>query len=67
MLLIPAAVNKLLDRGRAEGRQQVRQEQRKRMREAYEQFGIEVDGVVMLPRTPEVQEFLDAETGESGK
>ncbi len=61
MLLIPAAVNKL----KREGRQEGRQEQRKRMREAYERFGIEVDGVRVLPDTLEVQEFLDSESGQS--
>lgn len=59
MLLIPAAVNKLLDRGRAE--------MDKRYEEAYRRFGIEVDGVVMLPRTPEVREFLDRDSEEPGK
>ena len=61
MLLIPRRIRQL----RREGRQQARQEQRKRMREAYERFGIEVDGVRVLPDTPEVQAFLDSETGDS--
>ena len=57
MLLIPAAIKKL----RREGRW----EQRRRLREAYRRFGVEVDGVVMLPDTPEVQAFLDDESGQS--
>lgn len=32
--------------------------QRARRREAYDRFGVEVDGVRMLPDTPEVREFL---------
>ena len=28
------------------------------MQEAYERFGIELDGVLTLPNTPEVEEFL---------
>ena len=59
MLLIPAAVNKLKREGR--------QERDKRYKEAIRRFGVEVDGVTMLPFTPEVQEFLDGETEESGR
>ena len=50
VLLIPQAVKKIMDRGR--------REQRDRTEEAYKRFGVDVDGVVMLPRTPEVEEFL---------
>ena len=57
MLLIPAAVKKL--------RRQGRQELETRYEEAYRRFGVEVDGVIMLPRTPEVREFLDGETGDN--
>lgn len=35
-----------------------REQQRARRREAMSRFGIEVDGVRMLPDTPEVREFL---------
>ena len=55
MLLIPAAVKKLKDEGR--------KETLKRQREAAKKFGVEVDGVTMLPMTPEVQEFMQAEPG----
>ena len=58
MLLIPAAVRKLKREGRLEGRH----ERDKRYEEAYRRFGVEVDGVVMLPRTPEVQAFLDSDS-----
>ena len=62
MLLIPAAVRKL----KREGRREQRQEQRKRVKEVYERFGVEVDGVRVLPDTPEVREFLDPDFEESG-
>ena len=75
VLLIPKAVNKLLDQGRAEGRVEGRAEGRaegreerdRRYDEAYRRFGVEVDGVIVLPRTPEVQEFLDGKPEERGK
>ena len=54
MLLIPARIRELKRQGCME--------QRARLREAYRQFGITVDGVVMLPDTPEVQAFLDNES-----
>ena len=54
--------------GRMEGRMEGRKEERKRQRqledEAYARFGVEVDGVLMLPRTPEVERFLAGETEE---
>ena len=59
MLLIPAAVRKLKRQGRAE--------RDARYQEAYRRFGVEVDGVVMLPDTPEVQAFLDDESEEPGE
>ena len=54
VLLIPKAWN----RAKREGRQ----EQRKREDEAYKRFGIEIEGVLALPRTPEVERFLAGET-----
>ena len=51
-----------------EWKEQGRKEERKRQREredaAYAKFGVEVDGVLMLPRTPEVERFLAGETEE---
>ena len=41
-----------------EGLEQGRQEKDKRLDEAYAQFGMDVNGVRVLPRTPEVEEFL---------
>ena len=54
VLLIPDAVRKIKAQGRAE--------QRKRYQEAYERFGVEVNGVLMLPNTLEVAEFLWGES-----
>ncbi len=47
--------------GRKEGREQERERRRKREEEARTKFGVEVNGVLMLPQTPEVQRFLDGE------
>ena len=51
-----------------EWKEQARKEERKRQRqredEAYARFGVEVEGVLMLPRTPEVERFLAGETEE---
>ena len=58
MLLIPRTVRAILAKGWAEGIIQGREAQHKRLREAYERFGIDVDGVRALPNTPEVKEFL---------
>ncbi len=44
--------------GRREGRQEAREEVSSRLQEAYERFGVEQNGVMVLPRTPEVEQFL---------
>ena len=49
------------EEGRQEGRQEERERQRLREKEAYAKFGVEVNGVLMLPRTPEVERFLAGE------
>ncbi len=41
-------------------KRRIKQEQ-KRRKEAYERYGFEVDGVRVLPDTPEVRRFLDGE------
>ena len=56
VLLIPKAWNRAKREGRAE--------QRKLTDEAYKRFGVEIDGVLTLPRTPEVEQFLAGEPGE---
>ena len=57
VLLIPKAWNRAKREGRAE--------QRKLEDEAYKRFGVEMDGVLVLPRTPEVERFLAGESGAS--
>ena len=61
-LLIPKAVQKIRDEGRAEGQAEGHAEeqevQRRRREEAYRKFGIDVDGVRSLPDTQEVPDFL---------
>ena len=47
-----------LKQGIREGRKKVREERRKCWDEAYARFGFEVDGVLVLPLTPEVERFL---------
>ena len=50
--------------GREEGCQSERERRRKRQEEARVKFGVEVDGVLMLPQTPEVERFLEGEPEE---
>ena len=38
--------------------------QEKRLDDAYKRFGFEVDGKLVLPRTPEVERFLKVEETE---
>ena len=59
VLLIPDAVKKIKAQGLAEGRAAA---QRKRYQEAYNRFGVEVNGVLMLPNTPEVERFLSGQS-----
>ncbi len=51
------------EEGREEGREAERENQRRRQEEAYARFGVEVDGVLVLPKTPEVERFLAGEDG----
>ena len=50
------------EEGKNEGRLVERQEHQNRLNEAYERFGIVLDGVQTLPRTPEVEEFLSGKS-----
>ena len=50
-----------LEVGLEVGREEGRENQREREAEAYAKFGVEVNGVLMLPQTPEVQRFLAGE------
>ena len=47
--------------GRKEGRKEERENQRKRREEAYARYGVEVNGMIVLPKTPEVDRFLAGE------
>ncbi len=57
--------------GQREGRMEAQKEVAGRMQEAYERFGIEQNGVMVLPRTPEVEQFLfppdEHPSGETGE
>ena len=52
------------EEGRKEGRKEALAERSRRQAEAREKFGVEVDGVLMLPQTPEVDRFLAGGTEE---
>ena len=54
MVLAAMLKESVMKKAREEGRE----EYRKRWDEAYARFGVEVDGVLMLPLTPEVKRFL---------
>ena len=60
VLLIPDAIRKI----REAERKEQRKAQQKRRREAYERFGFEIDGVLVLPQTAEVEAFLNGEEPE---
>ena len=47
------------EEGLVEGQAKERQAQSRRREEAYRRFGIEVDGVRVLPDTQEIRDFLD--------
>ena len=52
---------KMQERWTRRGREEGRKEVASRMQQAYEQFGIEQNGVMTLPITPEVEQFLFGE------
>ena len=64
VLLIPKAWNKAKEEGRQEERKRLKAAYKARYQEAYERFGIEVGGVLTLPLTPEVEQFLAGEADE---
>ena len=64
MVLAAMKIKEWKEQGRNEGRKEERKRQRQREDEAYARFGVEVEGVLMLPRTPEVERFLAGETEE---
>ena len=64
MVLAGMKIRQLREEGRKQGIEQERKRRRKRDEEARAKFGIEVDGVLVLPLTPEVERFLDGEAAE---
>lgn len=50
-----------VEQGIEQGIEQERKRRRKRDEEARAKFGVEVDGVLVLPQTPEVERFLAGE------
>ena len=58
MVLVAMLKESVKRKAREEGRRKVREERRKRWDDAYARFGFEIDGVLMLPLTPEVERFL---------
>ena len=60
MVLATIKAKDLKEKGRKEGEER----RQRREDEAYAKFGVEVNGVLMLPRTLEVQRFLSGEPEE---
>ena len=58
MVLAGIKIRQWKEEGRKEGREEGTEYQRKREEEAYARFGVEVNGVLMLPKIPEVDRFL---------
>ena len=58
MVLASMKMKEWKERAWKEGYEQGREEQHKRFWEAFDRFGVEVDGVLMLPSRPEVKRFL---------
>ena len=61
VLLIPAAVRKIMEEGRKKGRK----DQRNLTKEAIQRYGKEEDGVRVLRFTPDVERFLSGDSDES--
>ena len=61
MVLAGIKIKEWKEQGRQEGRENERERRRKREEEARTKFGFEVNGVLVLPQTPEVQRFLDGD------
>ena len=64
VLLAPRTYNWIKNKGRAEGREEGKKDHQKRVEEACKRFGVEMDGKLVLPITPEVQAFLRGEAPE---
>ena len=64
MVLAGMKIRQWKEEGRKQGIEQERKRRRKREEEARAKFGVEVNGVLMLPQTPEVERFLEGEAAE---
>ncbi len=64
MVLATMRAIKLKEEARKEGRKEERERRRRQYEAALAKYGVEVDGVLMLPQTPEVREFLEDEPEE---
>ncbi len=66
MVLAAMKIKEWKDQARKEGREEILKEGREKRRklydEAFAKFGVEVNGVLMLPWTPEVQRFLSGKS-----
>ena len=71
MVLAGMKIKQLREEGRKEGVEQgierERKRRRKREEEARAKFGFEVEGVLVLPQTPEVERFLAGEDEQDSK
>ena len=65
VLLIPAAIKKLKEEGRAEGRAEARREERQRIAEVLRQLGTREDGSIQITLTPEVLKLLTGEIDDN--
>ena len=64
MVLAGMKIRQWREEGRKQGIEQERKRRRKREEEARPKFGVEVNGILMLPQTPEVERFLAGEVTE---
>ena len=67
MVLAGIKIRQWKEEGRKEGIEQERKRRRRREEEARAKFGFEVDGVLVLPQTPEVDRFLAGEDEQDSK
>ena len=61
-MLKESVMKKAREEGRREAQKEIRERRLKRWNEAFDRFVVEVNGVVMLPWTPEVERFLAGES-----
>ena len=64
MVLAAMLKESVMRKAREEGAREERKRRLKRWNEAFARFDVEVDGVVMLQWTPEVERFLAGEVTE---